>query len=467
MNELPADQSFELPDWMHPHHGAIDWGLVLVLALSLLAALPFLANPGLPRQTDAELHVFRTAELTNAIREGVIYPRWAPNFWYGYGYPFFNYYASLTYYLGAGYGLLTGTGPVGGARFVFIVGFMLAGLGTYAFVRRRWNAPAGVLAAVVYVYSPYIILVDPHMRGDLAETFALAVFPGVMWAFDRLLDEGRGWHAVRAAALLAALIFTHNLMALLLTALLVGWLLWVTAFTEAAHKRLAWLGAALGVGLAGFFWAPVLLEASAVQLDRLVGPGHFDYRNHFLSVGALLQPSPALDLGAVNPAYALNLGVAAWALALLGGAALVAQARGPKTPPKPRAATLEGWRRMFSAGALDEAPPAPGGALDLAYFALAALVFVLLMLPASDIIWRAIPAMPVIQFPWRLLGPAAFCLAVLAGAATRWIRPLPATARAGAGGAGRRAAGAGAAHALPAAVGPRLRRDNPAGLHRI
>ncbi|MCZ7543082.1 MAG: 6-pyruvoyl-tetrahydropterin synthase-related protein [Anaerolineae bacterium] len=263
MNELPADQSFELPDWMHPHHGAIDWGLVLVLALSLLAALPFLANPGLPRQTDAELHVFRTAELTNAIREGVIYPRWAPNFWYGYGYPFFNYYASLTYYLGAGYGLLTGTGPVGGARFVFILGFMLAGLGTYAFVRRRWNAPAGVLAAVVYVYSPYIILVDPHMRGDLAETFALAVFPGVMWAFDRLLEEGRGWHAVRAAALLAALIFTHNLMALLLTALLVGWLLWVTAFTEAAHKRLTWLGAALGVGLAG-----VLLGAGAAGGQR-------------------------------------------------------------------------------------------------------------------------------------------------------------------------------------------------------
>ena len=45
------------------------------------------------------LHVYRTFELDRAWREGVLFPRIAPDFAYGYGYPIFNYYAPLFYYL--------------------------------------------------------------------------------------------------------------------------------------------------------------------------------------------------------------------------------------------------------------------------------------------------------------------------------------------------------------------------------
>ena len=44
---------------------------------------------------------FRLAELSYLLRGGEFYPRWAPNFYHGYGYPIFNYYAPLTYYLGS------------------------------------------------------------------------------------------------------------------------------------------------------------------------------------------------------------------------------------------------------------------------------------------------------------------------------------------------------------------------------
>jgi hypothetical protein len=425
MTATPPDQAFELPDWMQPYYRAIDWGLLLMLALSLFAALPFLARPGLPRETDAELHVFRTTELSYCIREGTVYPRWAPNFWYGYGYPFFNYYASLTYYLAAGFDLLTGAGPVEGVRFVFVLGQVAAGLGTYAFVRRRWNARAGILAGVVYVYSPYLVLIDPHMRGDMAEAFALGMLPAVLWAFDRLLREGRGRHVAAAALLLAALIFTHNLMALIFFALLVGWLAWLRLYIPDYHWCRAWAALALALGLASFFWLPVLLESGEVQLNRLTGPGHFDYRTHFLTPGELLAPSPPLDLTAANPAYAFNLGLAAWVLALVGCAALAAQGRRGAPPQETRAATLEEWQRVFASGATDKGAASPGGVRDAAYFAVAGLALVFLMLPAADLVWRAVPIMPLLQFPWRLLGPASFCLAVLAGAATRWIGHLP------------------------------------------
>ncbi len=426
----PTDLVFDLPEWMQPHRRVIDWGLLLIFILSLLAAQPFIIRAGLPRETDAELHVFRTAELIYCIQHGELYPRWAPNFWYGYGYPFFNYYGSFTYYLAAGVGLLTGVGAVGGARFVFVLGQLMAGICTYAFVRRRWNAAAGIVAGVVYVYSPYIVLIDPHMRGDMAESFALGLLPALLWAFDRVLTAGHWHHIIIAAGLLAASICTHNLMALVGFGLLLGWLVWLRVFVRMRgvyRWRLTWLTLALGVLLASFFWLPVVFESGAVQLDRLIGPGHFDYKNHFLSLGQLLAPAPRLDLGAANPAYAFNLGLAAWGLALLGCVALLFRADGVSKTR--RAATLAEWQRRVRRGYTEELDAPLDGVRDLAYFAVAGLLFIFLMLPASAFVWRAVPYMPILQFPWRVLGAASFCLAVLAGAATRWLARLPTRAR--------------------------------------
>jgi uncharacterized membrane protein len=38
-------------------------------------------------------------EFDQAIRDGVWYPRWSPDFAFGYGYPFFNIYGPLSFYV--------------------------------------------------------------------------------------------------------------------------------------------------------------------------------------------------------------------------------------------------------------------------------------------------------------------------------------------------------------------------------
>ena len=40
----------------------IDYTLLLVIIIALIAAWPFMLHPSLPRETDTELHVFRSAE---------------------------------------------------------------------------------------------------------------------------------------------------------------------------------------------------------------------------------------------------------------------------------------------------------------------------------------------------------------------------------------------------------------------
>ncbi|MDT8305403.1 MAG: hypothetical protein RRC07_05660, partial [Anaerolineae bacterium] len=207
-----------------------------------------------------------------------------------------------------------------------------------------------------------------------------------LWAVDRLRQHSvTSW--LIAAAAVAAVILSHNLLALASFALLLAWIGWQCAVGDEGRDlcvlRLGALGA--GVALSAFFWLPVALEQDAVNLSTLIGPGgHFDYRNHFLSLTHLLTPPARLDWGASEPAFPLTLGVAQWLLALVGIALLLARRTRQRR--------------------------------HLSFFAVAAIAVLLMMLPVSTPLWEAIPLLAYFQFPWRLLGPIAPLLAVLAGA---------------------------------------------------
>src|SRR5258706_7664413 len=123
-----------------------DPGLLVAALIATLAAWPLLSRASMPVFTDAELHVYRTYEIISAWRAGGLYLRWAPDLFYGFGYPVFQYYAPLSYYLGAAYGALFG-GAVAGVKFVLVASAYLGAAGVFLFLRGRW----GSLAAVVRV----------------------------------------------------------------------------------------------------------------------------------------------------------------------------------------------------------------------------------------------------------------------------------------------------------------------------
>jgi hypothetical protein len=374
----------------------LDWGAIVVVALCLIAVAPWLTRPGLPAGADAEIHVPRVAEFARVLADGVLYPRWAPDFYLGYGYPLFNFYAPLVYYLAQPFYLFTSA--AGAVKALFVVATLLAGLGTYAFARRSLGRAAGVVAAAAYVYAPYLVLIDPFVRVDLAEYFALAWLPWVLWGFDRLLESDRRANVALAALPLAALALTHNLALMLFAPLLVAYLL-LRLFL--ARERRAWarvVGAGvLAAGLSAVFWLPALAEKQYVVLDRVIGHGDFDFHRHFLTLRELLRPSPALDLGALNPSVAYNLGLLQWGLAAVGW--------------------LAGWLVRWAGGRRSRAGKTGGqGFWAVNFMGLAALALSFLTLEASVGVWEAIPALRYVQFPWRLLGLAALPLAWLVGA---------------------------------------------------
>jgi len=343
------------------------------------------------------LHVFRAAEVSASWRAGVLYPRWAPDFYYGYGYPIFNYYAPLTYHLASLFSLLPGLSVVGGVKAVFVLGLLLGGLGTYLLVRDLVGAEAGVAAAAAFTFAPYVLFVDPYARGDLAEHFALGLLPGGLFLMRRLVGRGGRAALCGTVVAVAALLLSHNLLGPVGVGLLVVAYTWQVA-VERRREGLGWgvLALLLGVALSAFFWLPLALELDQVQLT-VVGAGHFDFRNHFVSLSELLAPSRLVDLGAVAPRYRLNLGLGQWLLAGVGAFALVRR----RTAQRPA----------------------------LLLFLVVSVATVFMVTSCSRFVWEALPPLTYLQFPWRLLGPAALAVAVLVGAgttllpATRWRGP--------------------------------------------
>ena len=64
----------------------------------------------------------------------MFYPRWFPDFAYGYGHAVLNYYSPLTYYVAQAFHLL-GAGYILSIKLSFAAGFLLSGLAMYLYAR--------------------------------------------------------------------------------------------------------------------------------------------------------------------------------------------------------------------------------------------------------------------------------------------------------------------------------------------
>lgn len=407
----------------------LDSGLLITLALCLFTLWPLVSRPGLPNGDDVLYHVYRAAEMDRAWSHGVIFPQWAEAFYTGYGAPLFHYYASLTYYLTSLITRLFGFDAVNSLRLLIAVCMLGSGGGMYAFARRYSGKTGGIIAALCYVYSPYILFTEPYSRGVYPELLAFTLFPLLMWAYSRLLPASNP-RPTASAFLLAVLlegllIITHNLMALVLSGVLVGWLawnfLWDLVRTRTLPRAYGWVFLAVGLGvmLAAYFWLPVAQEGFAVKLSNLTGTAELNYRNFFVPTLHLFEANPRVDAGAFNGLeHRLNLGLPQWTLGLLsfvGFLILLLTSRRKRTTA-PVSENSELGTRNSVLSPLS----------TILFFALSALVLIFLILSASAPLWQAVAPLAFLQFPWRLLGPAVFCLSLLAGLNTLWLERLPA-----------------------------------------
>jgi hypothetical protein len=374
----------------------IDSYFWLTLLLSLPVLGPLLQPGYFWGAHDARHSVYFLFEFNRAIQDGVWYPRWAPDFAFGYGYPFFNIYGPLSSYAGEALHL-AGLDIVTAVKVVFGLAAILSGLTMYLFVRRLLGKPAGLIAALTYVYLPYHLF-DLYVRAALAESVGFVFVPLVLWAFFEAVTRPRPAALAWGALVYAGLMLTHSLSAFVLTAVLglyVAFMLLRQFFDAPTPRPLAALvraglpplfTLALGLGLSAIYLLPSLTEAGFVRTDQWFG-GRFAFGNDFVEVFQLFSPRWGFGASIPGPTDDTGFQIGLAALALYFFSFLAA----------PRLTNPAARRTLY-------------------FFQGTAAAMAFLTTPLSTPVWQLLPLAQLVQFPWRLLAAVAPFVSVAAGA---------------------------------------------------
>jgi hypothetical protein len=358
---------------------------------------------------DARSHVYFLFEFDKSIQDGILWPRWGPDWGFGYGYPFWNIYGPLAYYVGEGVHAL-GVDFVPAVKVVLALSVLGSALTMYLFVRRLMGRPAGLVAALVYVYTPYRLF-DLYVRAAVAESFSFVFIPLVFWGFFELIDRPRLKTLIAATLAYVALVLTNNAVGLLLITpplgLLVAMLLLLRLRDEGGHRAkigsiirrlVGWgippaLGLALGIGLLAGFVLPLVLEYNYVRVDQWTG-GRYAFGGDFVHFFQLFSPRWGFgaSIPGPNDEVGFQLGLVPLVLFALSffGMSRVANANSRRT---------------------------------VHFFQGMTVVVAFLMTPASALVWRTIPLSSIAQFPWRFGVLTTMGLGAVAGAVLGDGRP--------------------------------------------
>lgn len=365
-----------------------DYGLLVALLLPLFAVMPLLLYRGLPNTADGPVHLMRQVQLNEAWAEGNLYPRWGTDLAFGHGMPIFSYAPPSLYYLTQVFHLV-GLPLDEAMKSVLVLDFLLYSVAMFLFVRRIFGTSPALLAAAVYVYAPYRLR-EAFIQGNYGQFTGLACYPLIFWAFHGLITEGKPRFYILAPLALASLLLSHNISAMLFAPIFAAYLVFLlllnAEFRLSVYPLLRTIyGGSLGLGLAAIFWLPAFGERHDIKLEGIT-QGFFDFRENFITLPELMSLPVPLDVSAINPEYPLSLGLAQIVGAVLGFVALGLAFR----------RLGEAWWHGL-------------------FFALGLLAYAFFALPISQPVWEAVPLLDLAEFPWRMLGPAIFCAAVLAG----------------------------------------------------
>ncbi|GEM_PF-3010217 len=359
---------------------------LLAAALSLAATWPAAAplfRPGYLSTFDGVYHLTRMIEVDSMVRDGVLYPRWLPDFGQGHGLPLFNFFPPFAYLLTEIFQLALNNLPLA-IQVSMAASFFVAAAGLLLFVREAGAGPVpAVIAAVFYGYFPYHVQ-DAHARGGMPELWAIALLPWLAYAQIRTMrSPWRGW--LPLAALLAAIeVGTHNVIAIF--ALPVA-LLWSLALGPRTRRSMLKAGLASGFGLllSAGYWLPGVVESGLTNLKQLQGdwlPRH---------VFGLLNMTDA--------GFFAQYGQGAYRMTNV------------------QALMLVGLLVILGLQLVKRQAMAPAG-LAIA----SSVAFVLLMTPLALPFWLNAPLANYVQFPWRMLILLGFTQAATIGISGAWSR---------------------------------------------
>lgn len=356
------------------------WLLLLSVLIILPSILP-LFNSDFFRMHDW-LHVARLIELDTALKAGLLPPRWAPDFGWGYGMPLFHFYPPLPYYL-AELLYLIKIPAVWAIKTVFALNFLAGFYFAYLWAKEHWGKLGGLISATAFVYLPYRA-VQFYVRGSLAELTAMTFIPLFFYSASKLTKTTKSDQTSKYITLTAlsitGIFLSHNVVALFALLFIPLYFL----FNLKSIKKFIF-SSLLAFGLSAFFILPAFFEKDLTIVDKLSG-GFSHYGFHFIYLRQLFSRAFAYGGSVLGPKDDISFQLG-WPHVVLILPAIWA------------------WFKTRSKQ------------LTYIFFVLGLSIF--LMTFHSGFIWQKITLLHMAQFPWRLLAFSASFIALLSGSITK------------------------------------------------
>lgn len=255
--------------------------LAVVVIITIPAFISLLNSGYLPMHDDQ--HVVRLYLLDQGIRQGSFYPRWVGGLGFSFGYPLYNFYPPLIYYVAEVFHLV-GLSYIASIKAVIIVGFIFAAFGIYLLVKKMTKSRvAGILSSTLYTYFFYQAVLI-YVRGALAEFFTLAILPFLFLAFHNLANRNNWLNGIIFGVTFALLILTHPLIALPTVFFLTFFFIFY--FLKSSDKlnffKISFFGIITGLSLSAFFWLPSFFERKYTLVDKILTGELANYKLHYI-----------------------------------------------------------------------------------------------------------------------------------------------------------------------------------------
>lgn len=362
---------------------------ILIILFSLLISIPVVLpffQPGYFPTHDGEWAIVRLGDMFRILRDFQIPARYSENLNFGYGYPLFNFVYPFPYYLGVFLHLL-GIGFVDAIKILFAASVFLSGIFMFLASKTLWkNTWAGIISAVMYVYFPYR-MVDLYVRGSIGESLSFALFPLLLYLAIKLIDRFSILLIFSIAVSTAALVMTHNIMTVLFMPVYVVFVMVLIILKNKKTIKPFSISIILGFGLSAFFWIPAILEKSNILLSQIPIA---DRNLYFVTLNQFLFPKWGYGVPVDKNGFSYQLGlghlVTFVAVALLLFFSFV------------KNKNFKDY--SFKIAAL---------------LTLITSIFIFLLFKPSDFLWKNLPFLSEINYPWVVLGVLGFLVSLLAG----------------------------------------------------
>ncbi len=243
-------------------------GIVVVLEL----AAPFFARTN---GVDGPSQLNLETQFNSLLSQGIVFPKWVPQGFHGFGSPAFYFYPPLAFYATGILQLLSG---VSKPDILFQAVGLLATLASFFAARKLLLAIGSVrnqalLGAALYAFAPFRIA-ELYSRSSLSSHVAYIFLPlvwcGLVQIFGNWQSGGKTWKGTLLFSVSFALLMLTSIPLAVVT--IVTMLVAAAVFRRELRAGAVWrlaLGTVLTIGLVAFYVIPVVLYEPYVKLQYL------------------------------------------------------------------------------------------------------------------------------------------------------------------------------------------------------